>query len=795
MMENKIPGSGPKKSDIMVIGSYVTEEEDREGFSYPPQTLMEYLESIELTEEDYYYTNAVKVFRGKDYKIKVSDITKDKPELLKEIETVDPKYILLVGSQALKATVGGSITNLNGTIIEHEEIKYVPTLSPGIVFRDPGKARNVEEALNTFEELINGNEKTLPELDIRIITNKEHADEAIKYIKDKPISYDIETRGLNRFEHDLTLFGFGDNSRQYILPLEVKYSPLQGFKKKQMYLLRHILKGLSDASERIAGNGKFDNLFLKEQFNMKPIITFDVVLASHILNENTPNGVVANAVLECGALDWDINLKLKTGNVETQEDYDEYITYLGYDIYYEYSLYEVFEPRIKSDPALDNLYYHLYMPVIRAYEEIEERGVYVFQEQFQEVKIHLEKAIKDVEERLSPYGHEDTNWASSKQVKEILFEELELPILEKTATGNPSTGESALLQLKDHHPIAELLLEHRGLKIQYSHFIDGWIKRMHNGRLHPSYLLLTVTGRTSCKNPNLQQVPRDPIIRSLIGAPEGYTFVEVDFSQAELRVATILSGDRTMTRIYNEGGDIHSNTYELVTGEKVSDDPRTRTEQRKQAKALNFGFLYGMGWRTFQNYARDSYGMTLNEEESKEYRKNFFKSYSALPKWHEKQRKLVKSQGQVRSPIGRIRRLPDIYSSDRMRKAEAERQSINAPVQGFGSDLTLLGMAEATQYAHVAHDDLKLDKEQFYCVGTVHDATLFEVKNEYLEEFAGKIKEIMEHPKALKEIFNFDSPIPIAVDVSFGQSWGKQEVELDFSGDWRKEVNDYLESL
>ena len=292
---------------------------------------------------------------------------------------------------------------------------------------------------------------------------------------------------------------------------------------------------------------------------------------------------------------------------------------------------------------------------------------------------------------------------------------------------------------------------------------------------------------------NLQQVPRDPKIRGLIGAPPGRSFIEADFSQAELRIATILSGDEEMKRVQQTGGDIHTNTYELISGEKLSTDHHVAKEQRKKAKAVNFGFLYGMGWKKFKDYARDTYGIELTEEEAKQDRINFFKVYNKLPDWHIRQRKIVKALGQVRNPIGRLRRLPDIYSSDQGKRAEAERQSINSPVQGFGSDLTLLGMAEVMQQSMVYHEDLRLDRSKFDSVGTVHDATLFEVDNDYLMEFVPKVKAILEKPKALEEVFKFQSPVPMVVDVTVGRSWGNG-IELDFDDDtWKDQLQEYID--
>ena len=794
-------GAGPSKAKVMVVNSYATEQDEQEGAAVMPSSLVERLRAIGLDPEKVYYTNAIKCACPRGTKYKVGDIKKCKQHLDKEIAEVQPTYVLVLGAQALKATVDGSITELNGVMVEKDGIKYMPSYSPGIVYRDPGKAPFVEKAMNNFKAMMEGSLEGLPELDIRLITNMRELKRAFHHLKDNNylyLSYDIETTGLVRFEDEVNLFGFGNDQVQYIIPLEARYSPLKGARLAQRKLIRTCVNWLNrNAKALVAGNGKFDDLFLKYHFGVKPNITFDVVLASHILNENTPNGVKENAVLECNAPEWDVDKDLKTGKYKTREKYQEYLTYLGYDIYYEYKLYRVFHKKLKQDRALMKLFYHLYMPGIISYETVEEHGVFIYPQQFKQVRKHLEAERGAIEKELLKLAKHEVNWNSPAQIQKLLYEELKLPVIETTESGSPSTSEATLMQLRDKHPIVELILKYRGVNIQISHFIDGWINRMWGRRLFPNFKLHgTVTGRTSCTDPNLQQVPRDPIIRNLVGAPEGWSVVEIDYSQAELRIAAIMSGDETMKRIYQTGGDIHTHTYEMITGEKVSDDKYIKKEQRKKAKAVNFGFVYGMGWRKFKIYARDNYGVDLTDKEAEQWRERFFQAYHSLPKWHSKQRRIVQSMGQVRSPIGRLRRLPDIYSTDKSKKAEAERQSINSPVQGFGSDLTILGMSEIMGNAQYYDPDYVLDKDKFFVIGTVHDATLFEVRNDYLMEFCPKAKHILEHPKALEDVFHFDTDVPIVADVAVGKSWGAGiELHMEEGGDWQDQLKTYLDGL
>lgn len=794
-------GAGPSKAKVMVVNSYATEQDEQEGAAVMPSSLVERLRAIGLDPEKVYYTNAIKCACPRGTKYKVGDIKKCKQHLDKEIAEVQPTYVLVLGAQALKATVDGSITELNGVMVEKDGIKYMPSYSPGIVYRDPGKAPFVEKAMNNFKAMMEGSLEGLPELDIRLITNMRELKRAFHHLRDNNylhLSYDIETTGLVRFEDEVNLFGFGNDQVQYIIPLEARYSPLKGARLAQRKLIRTCVNWLNrNAKALVAGNGKFDDLFLKYRFGVKPNITFDVVLASHILNENTPNGVKENAVLECNAPEWDVDKDLKTGKYKTREKYQEYLTYLGYDIYYEYRLYRVFHKKLKQDRALMKLFYHLYMPGIISYETVEEHGVFIYPQQFKKVRKHLESEREAIEKQLLKMAKHEVNWNSPAQIQKLLYEELKLPVIETTESGSPSTSEATLMQLRDKHPIVELILKYRGVNIQISHFIDGWINRMWGRRLFPNFKLHgTVTGRTSCTDPNLQQVPRDPIIRNLVGAPEGWSVVEIDYSQAELRIAAIMSGDETMKRIYQTGGDIHTHTYEMITGEKVSDDKYIKKEQRKKAKAVNFGFVYGMGWRKFKIYARDNYGVDLTDKEAEQWRERFFQAYHSLPKWHSKQRRIVQSMGQVRSPIGRLRRLPDIYSTDKSKKAEAERQSINSPVQGFGSDLTILGMSEIMGNAQYYDPDYVLDKDKFFVIGTVHDATLFEVRNDYLMEFCPRAKHILEHPKALEDVFHFDTDVPIVADVAVGKSWGAGiELHMEEGGDWQDQLKTYLDGL
>ena len=215
------------------------------------------------------------------------------------------------------------------------------------------------------------------------------------------ISYDIEARGLDRFTKAVTLLGFGNTKYQYIIPLEVRYSPLRGKRIAQKKLVRYAINKLNTLGELSTSNGKFDNLFLHYHFGLRPEQGFDVMLASHCLDENSPNGLKENAIFHCNAVNWDIKKHLKTGNVQNREDYEDYKQYLGYDIYFTSSLHKKLKKRLKAELNLWNLFYHIYMPVSNSYEDVQLEGVYVDQSKFGAAETYLKDKLAEIIKELN----------------------------------------------------------------------------------------------------------------------------------------------------------------------------------------------------------------------------------------------------------------------------------------------------------------------------------------------------------------------------------------------------------
>jgi len=390
----------------------------------------------------------------------------------------------------------------------------------------------------------------------------------------------------------------------------------------------------------------------------------------------------------------------------------------------------------------------------------------------------------------------EVNFNASNFARWMLFDWLELPIddehrgkvKEDGGPGDPSMAESVLehLKIETGHPVLEGMLERVTAQKHLSSFFNPYAELYdENHRIHTTFKLAgTVTGRLSSgksdadkisgsrgklRGVNLQQVPRDPFIRGLFGAPPGWTFVEADYSQIELRLAAFMADETTMKHIYATGGDIHSTTASRVSGIPIS---MLTKEQRKHGKPINFGFLYGMGWRKFIETAFNSYGIIFSETEAMAARQIYFELYPKLPAWHAKQRRLVNEYGRVVSPLGRIRHLPDIYSPDKGVRAEAERQSINSPVQGLGSDMAVIAMIEINRRLREYGWE-----EYAHCLGLVHDAINFEIRDDYVARVIPIIKECMEDMDHLYRKFGVVIDIPIVADVSVGQHWG-DKIEL-----------------
>ncbi len=759
-----LSGSGPVPSKIMMIGEAPGFREDDTGKPFSGkagQLLDKILQDSGLSREDIYITNVCKCRPPENRTPKATEIKACAKYLDEEFKTVKPKFVILLGAVPLKAVLKkAKITEIHGRVFEKDGIFYMPTFHPAMALRDPKRLDPIHADFDIFSDVIDaGKMSKSPKLNLTVIHSFDEFNDLIDDIRSsREVAFDTETKSLEYYKREgINCLGIATKDRQWILPLDVLGSRFQDRSTQQemIELIALALKG----KKVIAQNGKFDNHWLRSMYGVRFPITFDTMLAAHILDENSPNSLDYLSRAYFKAPNYDIPLKDKT-HPDTKQKVEQMFVYCAYDVYYTLKLYYLFRKKLKNEPALLRLFIHLIMPLSDIYEDAEEEGVTVNVEKLDEVEASLIEEIALTKVKLLkflPEENQGVNWNSPQQVAHILFKVWSLKSLEKTKGGSDSTGESILKQLAPQHKGVDVLLKYRELHKQYSGFIKSWKDQLHEGKLHPSFKLHgTVTGRPSCTGPNLQQVPRDSTIRSLIIAPPGWDLVEVDQSQIELRIAAMLAGERTMKMIFQTGGDIHTATAQEVAGKEV-----VTKDERKKAKAVNFGFVYGMGWRKFKDYARDKYGVHLNDAQSRAYRTRYFEKYYDLPRWHEKQRRRVKMFQEVKTLTGRVRRLPSILSTEEGTRAEAERQSVNSPVQGFAAEVTLMGLIAIRK---------KFSWDIVRPIGTVHDAILILIKKGYLEKVLPGIIKEMENPPLLDK-FEINMTVPLVAEATVGP-WG-----------------------
>ena len=755
-------GRGPVPCDVMIIGEAPGFREDDVGKPFAGkagQLLDKVMQEVGLDRSKVYITNVVKCRPPENRTPSTSEIKACAEYLEQEFAAVTPKYVLLLGATALKAVLKkAKITEIHGKIFKEHGRHYLPTFHPAAALRDPRRLDPIHADFERFVGLIKRGKEAAPAaLNLTIINSFDEFNDLIEDLKSaKAVAFDLETTSLEwyRPEGKINCLGLATKNKQWVLPLDGFGSK---FKKSEVQQeMIEIIEEVLQGKRVIAQNGKFDNLWLRAKYGLRFPLTFDTMLAAHILDENSPNSLNYLSRAFFQAPDYDLPLKDKI-QVDTGQKAKKLYTYCAYDVYYTLKLYYLFRSKLKKDPDIRKVFTRLVMPLVDIYEDAEEQGITIDVKRLEEVEQELLEDIAKLVSRLGKKVEGDVNWNSPQQVAEVLFGQWGLQPIDETPTGNPSTSESVLKMLASKHKGVSLLLKYREKHKQYSGFVKSWKNKMHRGKLHPSFKLAgTVTGRPSCSDPNLQQTPRDSLIRTLITAPKGWDLVEVDQSQVELRVAAMLSGERTMKLIFQTGGDIHT-----TTAQEVSGNIDVTKEERKKAKAVNFGFLYGMGWNKFTEYAREKYGVELTPGQAKAYRTRFFEKYSDLPIWHERQRRKAHMFQEVKTPTGRVRRLPSILSTDQGVRAEAERAAINSPVQGFAAEVTLMGMIEIRN---------RLPWSKVRPIGTIHDAILILIKKGYLDKALPIIKDAMENPPLL-DTFGIRMTVPLIVEASVG-NWG-----------------------
>lgn len=804
-------GDGPGNADVVAIGEAPGEAEARTGKPFmgrSGQLLRTELPKAGL--RSVYITNIVKCRPPDNRDPTPNEIKACRPYLEEELATVKPKYVLTLGKPATKEVLGKSkITEVHGQVIASPpkwtyKFQGVPAFHPAYVLRDPSKLPAFKKDLDRLRRTMDG-ETWTSEVEWERVTSGTVRRFVDEFQKVEEFSFDLETSSLYWFKPSTTItsinIGLGDKA--WIIPMHMQGSPYLARPDAQRRFGK-LLQLLSKGKDGIAHNGKFDNHWLQAKLGLTFDLRFDTMLAHHVLDENSPHDLeyLANMYLEAGAYD----IPLKEKNWPT--DLPRFFSYSGKDAVYTLRLKRILHRELKKNPDLSKLFFKLQMRASRALSGIEENGLTLNVPKFKQTGIEiaaerdqlertLNESVRDLRKHVRGV-HKTTNWDSPKQVAKVLFNEAGIKPTILTAKGHPSTGEEALIELKGKHPVVDNLIAYREAAKFHSTYIEGFQELMVDDKLYISYKIHgTVTGRYSSR---LHSIPRDGKIRNLAIAPSGWEFIQGDFSQAELRIAAELSGDLELRRCFAPGGpDVHWSTLlytiesgaseeyvqpaletaKILCGRRVSLQDSIEIlrathhdrcveiwkgwkEARKKAKAINFGFLYGMYENKFIQTCKIKYGFEPTWQEAHDFKEAYFRLYRGLPAWHTKQKKLVALDGFVRSLSGRVRRLPGINSSDRMLRSECERQAINSPVQGVIGDIKAMAMVEI--HETIPHTDLML-------VGEHHDALLGMVRiGPTMNSSLRRMKKIMQRP-SLFDDFHINLSIPLEAEIELG-AWG-----------------------
>ncbi|MGX9607168.1 MULTISPECIES: DNA polymerase I [Acinetobacter] len=568
-------------------------------------------------------------------------------------------------------------------------------------------------------------------------------------------AFDTETTSLDYRIAQIVGFSVAfDATEAFYVPLAHDYAgaPEQLNREAVLAQIKPILE--NPAVEKIGHHLKYDAHVLENHGIHLQGWYFDTMLASYVLNSvATRHGMDDVARLYLSHLTTTYEqiagkgAKQKTFN---QIEIETAAHYAAEDAHVTYRLYEVLNEKLQRHPELSNLLHHIEMPVARVLTQMEENGIKLNLNFLDQLGVEFSNTMLQLEQQIIELAGQPFNVSSPKQVGEILFEKLGIKGGKKTATGQYSTSESILEKIE--HPIASLIVEYRGLSKLKSTYTDGLQKQANSSshRVHTSYhQALTATGRLSSTDPNLQNIPvRMDIgrqIRKAFIAPEGRVLLAADYSQIELRLMAHFSQDDALVDAFNHGQDVHRRTAAEVLNIALED---VTPDQRRQAKAVNFGLLYGMS----------EFGLIrqlgFTREESQNYIKQYFQRYPGIYEYMQRTRQVALEQGFVETLTGRRLYTPDIDARNMMVRKAAERAAINAPLQGSAADIIKMAMVEV---------DKMLPRDQAKMLLQVHDELVFEVDANVADELAPKLAEVMQSVIELS--------VPLVVEVGKGQNW------------------------
>ena len=572
---------------------------------------------------------------------------------------------------------------------------------------------------------------------------------------EKRFAIDTETTSLDYRIAEIVGFSVAFDAKDaYYIPLAHDYEGAPEQLNREI-ILQQIKPILEDPKvEKIGHHLKYDaHIFENHGIHLQGWY-FDTMLASYVLNSvATRHGMddVARVYLSHLTTTFEQiagkGVKQKTFN---QIELETAAHYAAEDAHVTYRLYEVLDRKLQEIPQLSSILHNIEMPVASVLTTMEENGIELDLNFLGQLSVDFAETIQNLENQIIEIAGETFNVSSPKQVGEVLFEKLGLKGGKKTATGQYSTSEAVLEKID--HPITDLIIEYRGLTKLRSTYTEALVKQANadTHRVHTSYhQALTATGRLSSTDPNLQNIPvREEIgrqIRKAFIAPKGRVLLAADYSQIELRLMAHFCQDDALVHAFNHGQDVHKRTASEVLGVALED---ITSDQRRQAKAVNFGLLYGMS----------EFGLIrqlgFTRQESQDYIKQYFHRYPGIYEYMQRTRQVALEQGFVETITGRRLYTPDIDARNMMVRKGAERAAINAPLQGSAAEIIKMAMIEVAKI---------LPNDQAKLLLQVHDELVFEVDEAIADQLAEKIKDVMQKVVTLS--------VPLVVEVGKGHNW------------------------
>lgn len=592
-----------------------------------------------------------------------------------------------------------------------------------------------------------------------ILTHEQLDDWVIKLTNSKQFAFDTETDNVDHVHAKLVGISLS------VEPYQAAYIPLahQYLGVPEQLPLTEVLAKLKPVLEnpeikKIAQNAKFDYSILANYGIKVSGIAFDTMLESYVLNSTERHDMdsMANRYLNHKTITYDELTKVDKKKVTIDAiEVEKTTQYAAEDADITLQLHEKLWPELEKDQKLTKLFTDIEMPLAIVLAEMERTGVLVDAKQLNDYSNELAKQLIEIEAQLQSLAGEKFNPASPKQIQAILFDKHNLPVLKKTPKGDPSTSEEVLSELANEYELPRMILFYRGLaklKNTYTDKLPLMISPI-DQRIHTNYNQIgTITGRLSSNDPNLQNIPvrneEGRRIRQAFIAPKGCKIISADYSQIELRIMAHLSQDESLLNAFAHDKDIHRVTASEILGKAESE---VTNEERRRAKAVNFGLIYGMS----------AFGLSkqinIPRKEAQFYIDRYFERYPGVQQYMEQTRQLAAEQGYVETLSGRRLYLPKIRSTNGIEKRGAERAAINAPMQGTAADIIKTAMIKMSEWIkNQSEDNIKM-------VMQVHDELVFEVKDAFVEQYCTEIKKIMENCYQLS--------VPLKVDVGIGNNW------------------------